>query len=128
MSLKVYGIKNCNTMKKTFDFLESEGIAYEFIDYKKQKPTAELLESFINKVGLDAVINRKGMTYRKIGEGQKESLEKIESAIPILIDNSSMIKRPIILYPDDSITLGFNPDLISGKILERGFGLFFYSL
>lgn len=115
-------------MKKTFDFLESEGIAYEFIDYKKQKPTAELLESFINKVGLDAVINRKGMTYRKIGEGQKESLEKIESAIPILIDNSSMIKRPIILYPDDSITLGFNPDLISGKILERGFGLFFYSL
>lgn len=103
-------------MKKTFDFLESEGIAYEFIDYKKQKPTAELLESFINKAGLDAVINRKGLTYRKMDEGQKKSLEKKEFAIPILIDNSSMIKRPIILYPDDSITLGFYPDLISGKI------------
>lgn len=116
MSLKVYGIKNCNTMKKTFDFLESEGIAYEFIDYKKQKPSEELLTSFIEKAGLDAVINRKGMTYRKMDEGQKQSLEKKESAIPILMDNSSMIKRPIILYPDDSITLGFDPDLISGKI------------
>jgi Spx/MgsR family transcriptional regulator len=103
-------------MKKTFDFLESKGVEYEFIDYKKHKPSKELLTDFIEKAGLDAVINRKGMTYRKMDEGQKQSLEKADSAIPILMDNSSMVKRPIILYPDESLTLGFDSDAIAEKI------------
>lgn len=116
MSLTVYGIKNCNTMKKTFDFLESQGIKYEFIDYKKQKPTSELLQSFIEKVGLEAVINKKGMTYRKMDENQRKALETTDTAIPVLVDNSSMIKRPIITYPDGSITLGFDSEEISQKL------------
>lgn len=116
MSLVVYGIKNCNTMKKTFDFLESQGVNYEFIDYKKQKPTEELLRSFIDKAGLDAVINKKGMTYRKMDEEQRTALENEDTAIPVLIENSSMIKRPIILYPDESISLGFDEEVISSKL------------
>ncbi|NVK50774.1 MAG: Spx/MgsR family RNA polymerase-binding regulatory protein [Cyclobacteriaceae bacterium] len=116
MSLVVYGIKNCNTMKKTFDFLESQGVNYEFIDYKKQKPTDELLRSFIDKAGLDAVINKKGMTYRKMDEEQRTALENEDKAIPVLIENSSMIKRPIILYPDESISLGFDEEVISSKL------------
>ncbi|MCS5489767.1 Spx/MgsR family RNA polymerase-binding regulatory protein [Algoriphagus limi] len=116
MSLFVYGIKNCNTMKKTFDFLESQGVKYDFIDYKKQKPTPELLQSFIEKAGLESVINKKGMTYRKMDESQRKALEKANTAIPVLADNSSMIKRPIILYPDGSITLGFDSEEISQKL------------
>lgn len=116
MSLVVYGIKNCNTMKKTFDFLESQGVNYEFIDYKKQKPTEDLLRSFMDKAGLDAMINKKGMTYRKMDEEQRTALENEDTAIPVLIENSSMIKRPIILYPNESISLGFDEEVISSKL------------
>ncbi|MDF2158460.1 Spx/MgsR family RNA polymerase-binding regulatory protein [Algoriphagus sp. CAU 1675] len=116
MNLKVYGIKNCNTMKKAFDFLESKGVEYEFIDYKKQKPTVELLEGFLNKTSLESLVNKKGTTYRKMDEGQKSALEQKESALPILVENSSMIKRPVIVYQDGSLTLGFDPEEIQSKL------------
>lgn len=116
MKLSVYGIKNCDTMKKTFSFLEEKGVAYEFIDYKKQKPTAALLTSFLEKIPLSTLVNKQGTTYKKMDEAQKAALENVETALPILIENSSMIKRPVILYPDGSITLGFVPDQIGQKI------------
>lgn len=116
MSLKVYGIKNCNTMKKAFDFLESKGQPFEFIDYKKQKPTTDLLQSFLSKSSLGSLVNKQGTTYRKMDDSQKEGLEKAETAIPILIENSSMIKRPVIVYPDGSLTLGFDEKIIESKL------------
>lgn len=116
MSIKVYGIKNCNTMKKAFDFLESKGAAYEFIDYKKEKPSQELLEGFLAKTSLESLVNKQGTTFRKMDDSQKAALEKKETAIPILIENSSMIKRPVIAYPDGSLTLGFVPEKISEKV------------
>ena len=116
MSFKVYGIKNCDTMKKTFTFLEEKGVAYEFIDYKKQKPTVELLDGFLSKTTIASLVNKQGTTYRKMDDSQKNGLEKKETALPILIENSSMIKRPAIVYPDGSLTLGFVPEMIEGKI------------
>jgi Spx/MgsR family transcriptional regulator len=116
MTLKVYGIKNCDTMKKTFTFLDEKGVAYDFIDYKKQKPTAALLTSFLEKTPLSTLVNKQGTTYKKMDEAQKAALENIETALPILIENSSMIKRPLIVYSDGSITLGFVPDQIVAKI------------
>lgn len=116
MDVKVYGIKNCNTMKRTFDFLDEKGQVYEFVDYKKQKPTQDLLRSFLEKTSLENLVNKKGTTYRKMDDAQKKALEDQETALPILIENSSMIKRPVIVYPDGSITLGFVPDQIGAKI------------
>lgn len=116
MALKVYGIKNCDTMKKTFSFLKEKGVAYDFIDYKKQKPSVELLSSFLEKTSLATLVNKQGTTYKKMEEAQKAALEQVETALPILIENSSMIKRPVIVYPDGSVTLGFVPDQIEGKI------------
>jgi Spx/MgsR family transcriptional regulator len=116
MTLKVYGIKNCDTMKKTFTFLEEKGVAYDFIDYKKQKPSVELLSSFLEKTPLASLVNKQGTTYKKMEEVQKAALETVEMALPILMENSSMIKRPVIVYPDGSITLGFVPDQIEKKI------------
>lgn len=112
MAVTVYGIKNCNTMKKTFDFLQEKGIEYDFVDYKKQKPSTELLTSFLEKTSLESLINKKGMTYRKVTEDEKSALGKAESALPILVEKSSMIKRPIISYPSGKITLGFDPEAI----------------
>ena len=116
MSIKVYGIKSCDTMKKTFDFLEEKGVSFDFKDYKKQKLTPELLEGFLAKTTLEFLVNKKGTTYRKMSDSQKLALEKKETAIPILIENPSMIKRPLITYPDGSLTLGFVPEKISEKL------------
>jgi Spx/MgsR family transcriptional regulator len=116
MALKVYGIKNCDTMKKTFTFLDEKGVSYDFIDYKKQKPSAELLNSFLEKTPLASLVNKQGTTYKKMEDTQKAALENVETAIPILTENSSMIKRPVIVYPDGSVTLGFVPDQIEKKI------------
>jgi Spx/MgsR family transcriptional regulator len=102
-------------MKKTFSLFETSGKAYEFIDYKKQKPEKELLESFIEKLGLDAVVNRKGTTFRKLDEATKAALENKETAIPVLQEKSSMIKRPVIVFADGSMQAGFDEDLIRKK-------------
>lgn len=116
MSVKVYGIKNCNTMKKAFDFLQEKGVEYDFIDYKKQKPTKELLESFLTKTDLDSLINRKGTTFRKQDDQTKESLHDSSKALEILVENSSMIKRPVIVYPNGELTLGYDPEAISAQL------------
>ncbi len=117
MVLKVYGIKNCNTMAKAFGFLQEKGVAFEFIDYKKQKPSEALLKEFLTKTSLQVLVNKQGATYRKMTEEQKSDLEKVETAPPILTENSSMIKRPVIVYPDGSITLGFDPKEIEEKLV-----------
>ncbi len=114
--MKVYGIKNCNTMKKTFDYLNERGREYEFIDYKKQKPSEELLTGFLEKTSLESLVNKKGTTYRKLTDAQKAQLEDQESALPILMENSSMIKRPLIMYPDGTVSLGFVPEEMEGKL------------
>ncbi|WP_291781388.1 Spx/MgsR family RNA polymerase-binding regulatory protein [Cecembia sp.] len=116
MNLRVYGIKNCNTMKKTFDFLGNEGVNYEFVDYKKKAPGTELLNSFAEKVGFEALVNKKGTTYRKLEDREKELLGSKESALAILTEKSSMIKRPIVEFPDGSLILGFEPEQIKGKL------------
>lgn len=116
MELKIYGIKNCNTMKKTFDFLESEGIDYEFTDYKKKAPDAGLLVKFADKVGFEKLINKKGMTYRQLSDEEKAQLESENAALALLSKKSSMIKRPIVQFPDGSIVLGFEPEAIKEKL------------
>ncbi|SIT14393.1 transcriptional regulator, Spx/MgsR family [Belliella pelovolcani] len=102
-------------MKKTFEFLESEGIEYEFIDYKKQAPDAALLVKFADKVGFEALINKRGTTYRKLDDADKEKLESEKSALAMLAEKSSMIKRPIIEFPNGDLVLGFEPEEIKGK-------------
>ncbi|EPR66659.1 a glutathione-dependent thiol reductase [Cyclobacterium qasimii M12-11B] len=102
-------------MKKTFTLFDSLGKDYEFIDYKKQQPDTKLLESFIEALGLDTVINRKGTTFRKLEENTKADLESKETAIPILQEKSSMIKRPILVFDDGSMQAGLDEDLIRSK-------------
>lgn len=112
MIVKVYGIKNCNTMKKTFQLLDERDIPYDFMDYKKEKPSLDLLKGFSQKVGLAHLINKRGTTFRKLSEDEKASLESEDTAFPLLIDNSSMIKRPILQFPDGHLVLGLQEEEI----------------
>jgi Spx/MgsR family transcriptional regulator len=116
MGIKVYGIKNCNTMSKAMSFLQEKGIDFELIDYKKQKPSELLLKGFLAHSSLPVLVNKQGTTYRKMTDEQKVHLEDEATALPLLSENSSMIKRPVIVYPDGSITIGFDPKEIEDKL------------
>lgn len=107
--LMIYGIKNCSTMKKVFDFLDQAGVAYVFFDYKKQAPTAELLQSWMGQLGLEVVINKRGTTWRKLTDEQKNQAENTDTALALLQVQPSMIKRPIITDATGKVVLvGFD--------------------
>lgn len=107
---KMYGIPNCNTVKKAQNLLEEREINYEFINFKKQPPTKALLTQWKKDLG-DWPVNTKGPTFRKI----KEQFEKAnaQEKYQLLIDNSSAIKRPILCKSDKLVSIGFDEEAYS---------------
>lgn len=103
----IFGIPNCNTVKKALTLLEQNGQKYEFINFKKTAPTKKLILEWKKAYG-DWPVNKKGPTYRKI----KEAFEASSSAekIQMLIDNSSAIKRPIVMKGDEVLAFGFDEE------------------
>ena len=106
--LKIYGIKNCSSMKKAFDLLNELGLAYEFYDYKKQAPTAEIIKAWLDAKGQDVILNKKGTTWRKLSEQEQQTaLSSEENLIAALTTQSSLIKRPVLATADGYI-VGFD--------------------
>jgi len=105
--MKLYGIKNCNSVKKTTDLLDGKKISYEFIDLKKVTPSATEIENWISKKGAEVVINKKGMMWRKLPPNIKEQDLTSEIAISLALETPTMMKRPIIENGDD-IIVGFD--------------------
>ena len=106
--IKMYAIKNCNTVKKAISWLDDNAIEFEFIDYKKHGADRNLLQAWCDQFGWEKVMNRAGMTYRKLDADVKESLDEAK-AIEIMLEKTSIIKRPI-LVAGDKVLLGFKPD------------------
>ena len=106
--MKVYGIRNCDTVKKARKFLEEAGVDYTFHDYKKEGVDADKLAAFVGEFGWDTVLNRKGTTWRKLDDEVKESVTDAASAIALMIENPSMIKRPIVEGKEKNF-IGFDP-------------------
>ena len=97
MTITIYGIKSCSTMKKAFTKLDELGVNYDFHDYKKQGIDKESVERWIESLGIDKVLNKRGTTWRKLTDEQKQGADaNIDTAIDLLIENTSMIKRPIV--------------------------------
>ncbi len=108
--IKIYGIKNCNSMKKAFDQLNAQQLPFEFHDYKKQGIDLDTLQHWADQVGLDVLLNKKGTTWRKFTlEQQADILSSPQNMLQALQDNSSMIKRPV-LVSDSQILVGFDED------------------
>ena len=105
--LKIYGIPACNTMKKTFEYLQSKGIPFEFINYKKNGINSNELQSFIDQLTLDKVFNKQGSTYRQLPEEIKLALNDPQKAFKFLLEKNSAIKRPILVDKNRMIA-GFN--------------------
>ncbi len=94
-------------MQKAFNWLNQQGISYTFNDYKKQGITPELLQSWIKLVGLDAIVNKQGLTYKKLSDEEKKLVQQEKTAIALLVEKTSMIKRPIVAY-NNNLLIGFN--------------------
>jgi arsenate reductase len=114
MNVKVYGIKNCDTMKKAFAWLEANGIAYEFHDYKKTGVPPGKLKAWATKVDVEALANTRGPTWRKIPDAQKANLTEAKM-IALLEANTSAIRRPIV---ESGITLlvGFDEQEFAARL------------
>ena len=96
MPITLYGIPNCQTVKKARTWLESHQIDYQFYDFKKQVVDESLINEWLKHVDWTQLINRSGMTYRKLSDPQKEQSQTQAGAISLMILNPSMIKRPIL--------------------------------
>ena len=109
--MKIYGIKNCDTMKKALKWLDAQGAAYEFHDYKKAGLSEALADTFIKHIDLDTLINKRGTTYRQLDDATKAKISEhdAETAKQVMLDNPSIIKRPV-LEKDGQYLLGFKAD------------------
>lgn len=97
MTITIYGIKSCSTMKKAFNKLDELGVSYDFHDYKKQGIDKDSAQRWVDKLGIDKVLNKRGTTWRKLDDSQKQAADaSLDNAIDLLVENTSMIKRPIV--------------------------------
>ncbi len=107
--MKLYGIPNCSTVKKARAWLEEREIPYEFHDFKKQGVPVETLRELCGLLGWEAVLNRAGQTWRKFPEERRAQVVDIESALTLMQENASVIKRPIV-DRDGQYQVGFTED------------------
>jgi arsenate reductase len=104
----LYGIPNCDTVKKARDWLTGRGIDYSFHDYRKQGADAARIAGWAQQVGWEKVLNRSGMTFRKLPEADKLGLDAAK-AVAVMTANPSCIKRPVLVHPG-GLLVGFKPD------------------
>ena len=106
--IKLYGIPNCDTMKKARNWLDDNKLAYEFHDYKKLGVPEKSLRQWVKKAGWETLLNRRGTTWRKLDDDTKNNIDE-KSAIQVMLDNPSAIKRPV-LETDNILLIGFKED------------------
>lgn len=114
--LHVIGIKNCNTIKKTINWLEENDFEFEFTDLKKDPLTPNELADFVKKVGLDTLINRRGMKWRTLGLKDKNLSDN--DLFEVLLEHQTMIKRPVLLM-NDAVMVGFDEEAVTEFIMAN---------
>jgi len=107
-SMTIYGIKNCDTMKKARAWLDAHGVAYSFHDYKTAGIERPRLEAWAREVGWETLLNRAGTTFRKLPDKDRDGLSE-KKAMALMLDQPSMIKRPV-LDIGGTLVVGFKPE------------------
>ena len=110
MAITIYGIKNCDTMTKARAWLDKHGVDYAFHDYKTAGIERERLERWEKKVGWEKLLNRAGMTFRKLSDKDKASIDA-KKALALMLKQPSMIKRPVLDLGGGKLLVGFSPEL-----------------
>ena len=117
-SITIYGIKNCDTMKKARAWLDKHGVAYEFHDYKTAGIDRGRLEGWARALGWETLLNRSGMTFRKLPDKDKAAITE-RKAIALMLAQPSMIKRPVLELPGGKLLVGFKPEQYSEAVARR---------
>jgi len=105
-SIVVFGIKNCNSVKKARRWLADKALAYDFHDFRDKGLTQNRLQAWINKAGWEVLLNRRGMTWRGLSEKDKSGIDE-KSAVKLMLNNPTLIKRPVVECAGDVI-VGFD--------------------
>ncbi len=109
MTTTLYGIPNCDTVKKARAWLAGQGIAYRFHDFRKDGVPQPRLEQWLQAFGWEKVVNRQGTTWRKLDAAQQAGVTDAGSALQFLLANPSAIKRPVVEWAGGTTTIGFDP-------------------
>ena len=117
MTLTIYGIKNCDTMKKARAWLDSHGVAFDFHDYKSEGISKDRLEVWSDELGWEALLNRAGTTFRKLPDADREGLSE-KKALALMLAQPSMIKRPVLDLGGKRL-VGFKPDVYAKELKKR---------
>ena len=115
--MKVYGITNCNTVKKALDWLKENKISYEFQDFKKLGVSADKLEEWNQKAGYEKFLNKQGLTWKQLEPSVKEGITTKQAALALLQQKTSMIKRPVI-EDGDFLFFGFDEGVYAKHFLK----------
>lgn len=113
----IYGIKNCDTMKKARAWLDTHGVAYTLHDYKATGVEKDKLKQWSDKVGWETLLNRAGTTFKKLPDADKEGLSE-EKALALMLAQPSMIKRPV-LEVAGKLLVGFKPDVYAKEVTTK---------
>ncbi|OCG22991.1 MULTISPECIES: ArsC family reductase [unclassified Gilliamella] len=113
----IYGIKNCNTMKKAFTWLDDHHIAYQFHNYKTDGLSADLLDAFLQLVDWQSLLNMRGTTWRKLDESVRVQVDNEQAAKQVMLANPSILKRPLLIDGKRAL-LGFSDELYSQFISQ----------
>jgi arsenate reductase len=119
LAITIYGIKNCDTMKKARAWLDKHGVAYAFHDYKTAGLERERLEGWAKKVGWETLLNRAGTTFRKLPGKDKEGLTEAK-AIKLMLAQPSVIKRPVLDLGRGRLLVGFRPEEYEEAMRKTG--------
>lgn len=106
--IKIYGIKNCNTVKAAIQWLEQRRVPYEFHDYKKLGASRSHLESWSKQVGWETLVNKRGTTWRQLSAGEQARVVDATSAIQLMHEKTSVIKRPLVEENGKVVLVGFD--------------------
>jgi arsenate reductase (glutaredoxin) len=118
MPITIYGIKNCDTMKKARAWLDKHGVDYAFHDYKTAGIERERLERWMKKAGWETLLNRAGTTFKKLPDKHKEGVTE-QKAIALMLSQPSMIKRPVLELGGGKLLVGFKPEIYAASVPAR---------
>lgn len=115
MAVTIYGIRNCDTMKKARAWLDKHGVEYAFHDYKTAGIERERLEKWAKKTGWQTLLNKSGMTFRKLSP-KDQKVTDAKKAIALMMSQPSMIKRPVLELPGGKLVVGFKPEIYEAAL------------
>lgn len=119
MSITLYGIKNCDTMRKARAWLDKHGVEYAFHDYRTQGLNRALLERWCKTLGWQVLLNRSGATFRRLADKDKQGLDE-SRAIALMLAQPSIIRRPVLELGDEKLLVGFAPEAYRAALAAHG--------